>query len=137
MFKEKSNLTLLYGDEEKVVDNGCYCKRLYSIFDEKSETFTAPFVARNDKDGSRILTDMLIYGGDNLMARHPEDYILYCLGDFDIRTGKILGYELIKRIVSCSELLEVYKKVLAKKEILYTPPKADDDVTDESPVTVS
>lgn len=82
-----------------------YSKEFYSFYDEKSETFSNPFLANNSKEAERIACTVLI-SGDNLISTNYEDFKLYCVGSFDIRTGKVLGLDIPVLINSCASLME-------------------------------
>ena len=99
-------------DVEKTV----YQKEMYSIRDIKSNTFTAPFIAGTGDEARRIFGDMCYFGGDNLIARHPEDYQLYHLGYFDISSGIVSPTESLPTyVISASEIINIYKERYSKQ----------------------
>lgn len=62
--------------------------KVFSIFDKKAEIFNTPFFQLNDRVAVRSLCD-LCADSRSFVSKHPEDYALYCLGDFDDRSGAI------------------------------------------------
>lgn len=99
--------------EQKTV----YQRELYAIRDIKSNTFTAPFVAGTGDEARRIFGDMCYFGGDNLIARHPEDYQLYHLGYFDISTGIVAPTESLPTyVIGACEIINIYKERYSQKE---------------------
>lgn len=62
--------------------------KLYSIFDLKSQTFSQPVSYVNDEVAKRVIRDMLAQN-NSLYARHPEDFVLYCIGEFDDSSAQI------------------------------------------------
>lgn len=61
--------------------------KLFSIFDRKTGVFSPPQSFVNSNAASRAFGDEINSGGTGLIARHPEDYDLYYLGDFDDNQG--------------------------------------------------
>jgi len=59
---------------------------LYSIFDKKSITHSAPFTAKSDGDASRMVI-MSMKEGRSSLAQFPEDYDLMRVADFDEESG--------------------------------------------------
>lgn len=62
--------------------------RVYSVRDIKADAFAPPFFLGRDEVAARSFSDA-IHDPKHPMASHPEDYELYCLGDFDDETGRI------------------------------------------------
>lgn len=63
--------------------------KLYSIVDLVSKSATVPFAAENDDHAKRLVFDSFSANPQAIQARHPEDFSLVHLGEFDIRTGEI------------------------------------------------
>lgn len=61
--------------------------RLYAIYDKKAMSYGEPIMAVNDAVMCRTIKDVI--AGAHPVARYPEDYDLYALGDYDVDTGKI------------------------------------------------
>lgn len=101
-------------EEEKQLS--VYHRELYSIRDVKSDTFTAPFLAGNVKEAERIFGDMCYFGGDNLISRHPEDYCLYSIGSFDIRTGELCSLRLPVSVISAKDVIDSYNRYYENKK---------------------
>lgn len=63
-------------------------KRLYSVFDDKSATFTDPFVAITKGVAARWFLDSC--EDERIpMSKHPEDYTLFDLGEWDEEKGVV------------------------------------------------
>lgn len=62
--------------------------KVYSLRDVRTEAFMRPMFVQNQKVIERVMEDGLRDESSNL-SRHPEDYQLYYLGEFDEDTGKI------------------------------------------------
>lgn len=55
---------------------------LYSVYDSKSCCFGIPFIQMNDGIAKRSFTDV-VNDPSTLVFRHPTDFILYKVGEFD------------------------------------------------------
>lgn len=60
---------------------------MLSVRDVKADTFSPPFGASNLGSGLRSFQDV-VQSPQSSINRHPEDYQLYELGQFDEQTGK-------------------------------------------------
>lgn len=62
---------------------------VYSLFDRKVKLFGQLVLERNDFALQRGLVDSLRGSPDTLLAKHPEDFDLYRVGDFNDETGEL------------------------------------------------
>lgn len=62
-------------------------KKLYSIRDQKSETFNPPFLQHSHGEAERTFGE-LANDTKTQIGKHPTDYDLYYLGQFDTNSGK-------------------------------------------------
>lgn len=63
---------------------------LYAIRDLKADAFAAPFSMPNEMVATRAVIDAL-NDPDTLLARHPEDYQFWYLGDYTESSGLIMS----------------------------------------------
>lgn len=61
---------------------------IYAIKDLKAAAFTPPFFQPRQEVAVRAFSDA-IGDRDHPMSRHPEDYHLFYLGDFNDATGSV------------------------------------------------
>lgn len=61
----------------------------YSLYDVKSLTYSPPFFAVSDGVAVRMLAD-LVSDLNTSVGRHPKDYTLYRVGEFDDANGELL-----------------------------------------------
>lgn len=59
---------------------------IFSIYDQKSEHFAAPFLSHNHKTAIRSMLDC-VDDENHPFGAHPSDYSLYNLGTFNSDTG--------------------------------------------------
>lgn len=64
-------------------------KKIYSIYDEKSEAFLQPFFLDTHGQAIRAIVDCLTDPNHNF-ARHTADYTLFHLGEFDDQDGTLM-----------------------------------------------
>lgn len=64
--------------------------RAYSIYDKKVQAYHAPFFAATDGAATRNFQD-LATDNNTTVGRHPADYSLYFVGEFDDAAAKLEG----------------------------------------------
>jgi hypothetical protein len=72
--------------------------KMYAVFDVKASSFSAPMVFSTTGIARRFVEDECRRGDSN-MARHPEDFDLREIGEYDLSTGS--GQYLNKPVVVC------------------------------------
>jgi len=60
--------------------------KMFSIFDHKAKAYGLPFYQRQSGEAIRSFSDLANDEKSNV-CKHPEDYTLFLLGDFDESTG--------------------------------------------------
>lgn len=60
---------------------------LYAIYDKKACSYNTPFYCKTNGIAVRIFAD-LVSDTSSVVSRHPEDFELYCLGEFNEDTGE-------------------------------------------------
>lgn len=67
-------------------------KQLYSLYDEKTETWSNPFIHASLGDAIRSFTDAINdTNPQSLLVAHPEDFTLFHVGDFNEIDGVVTG----------------------------------------------
>jgi len=66
--------------------------QLYAIFDTATGVYEKPFFGQSDGEVKRSFMD-IANDADHPIGKHPEDYSLYRLGNFDDNTGMVLNEE--------------------------------------------
>lgn len=62
--------------------------KAFSVYDEKAAAFMPPFFMTTAGQAVRAFSDA-VTGKDSDLARHPEDYSLYVVGEFNQGTGAL------------------------------------------------
>lgn len=65
-------------------------KKIFAVKDNAVQAFGQPFFVRSQGEAIRSFQDETNSTDNNsAIARHPEDYDLYYIGDFDDQTGTL------------------------------------------------
>ncbi len=60
--------------------------RAYTIYDDKVEAYLKPFFCSTDGEAIRTFQDA-VNDGKSMFNRHPADYTLFGIGQFDDQVG--------------------------------------------------
>ena len=66
-------------------------KIYYAVYDRKAELFSAPFLEIKDGTAIRAIQDLVVNSPEHAFAKHPSDFSLHRLGEFDDVSGVITG----------------------------------------------
>jgi len=61
---------------------------IYAVYDSKAETYTPPYFQHKEAMALRTFSDCANDIG-HTFGKHPEDYTLFDLGQYDDQTGSI------------------------------------------------
>lgn len=81
----------------------------YTIFDVASGIYMRPFFSQADGQAIRGFKDIAL-DKDHEIGKHPEDYTLFRIGDFNDNTGEIRS-DLIEKLINGSEVLAEARQV--------------------------
>ncbi len=62
--------------------------KMFSMYDMKAEAFITPFFLHNENMAKRAIYDASSMD-THMFSKHPEDYALYHLGEFDDSNGMV------------------------------------------------
>jgi hypothetical protein len=65
--------------------------RIYSVYDQGAQAYLRPFFSDFKVNAQRSFRQLInqIDNPDNMVANHPDQFTLFELGEFDVRTGVI------------------------------------------------
>jgi len=66
--------------------------RAFSIFDQKAKAYMSPFFMSEVGQATRSFTDM-VNSSEHVLQKHPEDYVLFEVGQFDDASGLLSAYD--------------------------------------------
>lgn len=78
--------------------------RMYSIYDKKSMIFHPPQFCHNDQHAMRMYHMDLSKPG-MVMSQYPDDFSIYCVGEFEDHEGKITGFATPTYVIGLDVLL--------------------------------
>ena len=107
--------------------------KIFSIYDSKADCFIPPFFMHEQGMAIRAFTDCA-NSDDHQFSRHPEDYTLFFLGDFDDATGKITTLVTPKSLGLALEFKKTLDSVPTK---LNSPGTKNHEVSNDPPVLAS
>lgn len=81
-------------------------KVYYAVYDRKAEMYSQPFLEIKDGTAIRAVQDLVINNKDHAFAKHPSDFSLHRLGEFDEITGVITGQTKPHKIIEVENLGE-------------------------------
>ena len=81
-------------------------KVYYAVFDRKAEMYSQPFLEIKDGTAIRAVQDIVINDKKHAFAKHPSDFSLHRLGEFDENTGVITGKTKPQKIIEIETLGE-------------------------------
>ncbi len=64
--------------------------KMFSIFDAKTNVFSRPFYSLTTGEATRTFTDA-VSDNNSMMNRHPEDYFLYEIGQYDDSNSELVS----------------------------------------------
>ena len=64
-------------------------RNVYSIFDVKASCYGNIFASSTDGLALRVFEQIVQFGGNPDYQRYPEDFALYCIGEFLDTTGDL------------------------------------------------
>lgn len=79
--------------------------KVYSIRDSKTGIFNSPFFNHTNGEAERNFRD-LCNDDKSMPGRHPEDYDLYHLGEYDDNTGKMSAKDTPEHMVKAVQLIQ-------------------------------
>ncbi|WNK12916.1 MAG: nonstructural protein [Microvirus sp.] len=63
---------------------------VYSVFDSKTKAFTRPFMMANNETALRMFDDV-VNDNEHPISKHPEDYTLYRIAEYDDLTAEYIN----------------------------------------------
>lgn len=80
--------------------------KAYAIYDNKALQYHPPFFQHTDGAALRMLSE-LVNDTNTSIGRHPSDYVLYCVGQWDDATGSFEPISPLRHVIDASALLKI------------------------------
>lgn len=78
--------------------------RMFTLFDTMAECHSKPHFFKTTGEALRAITDAA-NSGDDPIAKHSKDYVVYELGVYDDNSGMLMPYENPKKIMNVGDLV--------------------------------
>lgn len=98
--------------------------RAYAIFDRKSLAYFPPFYAPTDGAAVRSLGD-LVSDVNNNVGRHPNDFVLFYVGDYDDSKGALLPVSPVVHVIDAINLVQAMQSEIPFPDGLTSPRNQD------------
>ncbi len=80
-------------------------KQLYTIYDIKAQVHNNPMVQNNNAEAMRTFAN-LVNDEVTFINKHPEDYQLCVVGEWDEYTGEIIGQRKLTVLALATDFVE-------------------------------
>lgn len=78
--------------------------KAFTIRDTKGEVFNTPFFQKTHGEAERSFKSLLS-DQQSMVAKYPEDYDLYYIGEYDDQSGQLLGLDTPQHIVKAVQIM--------------------------------
>lgn len=85
--------------------------KAFSILDTKADTFNTPFFMKTTGEAVRAFAD-LANDNQSMINKHPDDFRLFYVGDFDQELGRLVPLEKAQPLGSAVEYKKPDQQVL-------------------------
>lgn len=76
-------------ETDRIIEKDIVMKlNIYSIYDKAVQAYMRPFFLQADSAAKRAFGDLVV-DADHEISKHPEDYALFRIGEFDDGTGEL------------------------------------------------
>lgn len=80
--------------------------KVFSIYDQKGKMYARPFFLPHKGQASRLFCD-LVEDNRSEVSKHPEDYTLYQIGNYDDNIGRFENLEVHELIAHATEFKNI------------------------------
>jgi len=77
-------------------------QRIFSVYDSKTQSWGPPFFALHLGQAMRMWSD-LVNDGQSLVSKHPADFALYDIGEYDDSNASITPRSPVQMLQTASE----------------------------------
>lgn len=88
--------------------------KVFSVYDTKSLSYSPPFFMPTMGSAIRAFSDLAV-DNQSTIAKHPSDYILMYIGEFNNSSGELIAQSVVKNLGLASDYVEGGKESVLKK----------------------
>lgn len=89
---------------------------LYTIYDTKADTYTPPFLAKNDDLAKRVIVNTCRGVGDCTLVQYPSDFVLFGIAEWDESTGVVTPFDCNRSVATVLQILSTVGKPVTVPE---------------------
>lgn len=82
----------------------------YSVYDNKALIYGTPFFAPTDGSAVRSFQE-LANDNNTTVGRHPGDFSLFCVGNYNDQNGKLEASAPLRHVVDATALLQLQRRL--------------------------
>lgn len=102
-------------DENDLQFGSMDCDGIFSIFDYCADVYCTPFVMDSANLAIRSFSDYCVVP-DTSIFKHPEDYALFQLGEYNKQTGRLFSFDKPRLLLRASSVIYNFKRKLSGAE---------------------
>jgi hypothetical protein len=84
--------------------------KIFSVYDEKLEEFMTPTFFLTSGQAMRSFEDLVLGDSECIFAKHPEDFTLYLIGEFNSTSGQLESYSIPTVLCSAKDIVKLKDK---------------------------
>jgi hypothetical protein len=100
--------------------------KIYSIYDSAANAYMQPFFMHNDGIAIRAFQDNVNSKEENNISQHPDQFTLFCIGEYDDSNGQITKAETLKSLgngleyknIEETDNLDLFQKITNIEKLL-------------------
>lgn len=100
-------------DEKDLQFGSIDCDGIFAIFDYCADVYCTPFVMDCANLAMRSFSDYCCIP-DTSISKHPEDYALFQLGEYNKQTGRLISFEQPRLLLRASSVTFDFKRKLSE-----------------------
>lgn len=94
---------IVHNFDKMTIEDFMTTDRMYTVKDVKAEVFLQPFFTSNLATATRMISDCLA-DTNHPFSKHPEDYALYQIGEWDVHTGCVVSNDTPQHLINIADL---------------------------------
>lgn len=91
--------------------------KIYTIYDHAAKAYNKPFYEHTDGVALRIFTNLVNSKEETTIAQYPEQFALFCIGEYDDATGSVSTFDSGKKAIATGNEVKAATEVTPTTEI--------------------
>lgn len=77
--------------------------KVFAVYDSRVSAFMQPSFLRSSGEAERMFVD-IVNDGQSIISKHPADYTLFELGEYDDQNGKLMPHAAPVSVINALQL---------------------------------